>query len=183
LLFIEVGIEEGVQLVLHDASEAVLHREVLQVNYIVHLLIDRDDVLCLESAIAEWVIERFEVLELFGPVFLLEEDSLIFPEVVDLCLDSFLDQGLSLVESADQVIVGKRELLLRKVLQVLNRINVGAGLAQEKLLIQEGEGVLIDLLSVFVNVVDGVSQERLVLNNLLLHFIKLLSPTDGWHLL
>ena len=105
----------------------MLRGHVLEVDDVADLLINRDDFLGFKVDVTERIIELLYVLGLSAPILLLKDDSLILAQMLNLVLDSLLNQTLTLVQALDQSVIGISELCAGQALQLSNGIRFAKG--------------------------------------------------------
>lgn len=163
LINIKVRSQEWVKLVGDNLIKALLRRYVLELIDVSNLLSDREYFFSLNFALIKWITELFQVFSFSVPVFLIKDDSLLFAKVINLALNSILDQSFTLVQALYQGVIGVGEFSAREVLQLLEWIYLSFRI---QLCVKLGKGLLIQVLTVLSQVRDGVFQKVLVLGKL-----------------
>jgi len=122
LIFIKVGINKRIEFLGEDLVQPLAWLHVLEILHVANLFADRQYLLSLVLPI-EWINKRLDVLKLLRPVFLLENDSLFLPKVINLSGDSRLYDAFSLLETVKQNIVSTRELSTLEGKKSIDRID------------------------------------------------------------
>ena len=111
----------------HHLIKALLRGHVLEVDDVADLLIYREDLLGFEVDVTERIIELLYVLGLSAPILILKDHPLILAQMLNLVLDSLLNQTLSLVQTLNQSVIGISKLCARQALQLSNGIRIAKG--------------------------------------------------------